>query len=277
MQSILMVHSTMVNLTMDKPKINMLFWYYPMDHFMKVRCINLRYQEEELLVINWVIDMKENGLTINLMAKEENSLVMEVNILAHSEMEWNIVLKKVELSSKRNNNHPNLWLYIENIMRCIVDNSKMDWCMVMENWLIRIKILSILDSSSEVKKKDMGLWKLLKEDWQVIFIMILLMEKVSSIGMMAGNMKVSSGTANSMVKVLSPILKATLWVELGVMVKMKTSGRFIKMVLWRNLNMWLKADLVIRVIGSKTTENLCSGSSDDDTQPSKLLFYDIFL
>ena len=211
------------------------------------------------------------------MVREDNNLVMEVNILAHSEMEWNIVLKKVELSSKRNNNHLNLWLCIENIMRCIVDNLKMDWCMDMENWLIRIKILSILDSSSEVKKKDMGLWKLLKEDWQVIFIMILLMEKVSSIGMMAGNMKVSSETANSMVKVSSHILKVTLWVELGVMVKMKTSDRFIKMVLWRNLNMLLKVDLVIRVIGSKTTENLCSGSSDDDTQPSKLLFYDIFL
>ena len=31
--------------------------------------------------------MKENGLTINLMVREDNNLVMEVNILAPLEME----------------------------------------------------------------------------------------------------------------------------------------------------------------------------------------------
>ena len=98
------------------------------------------------------------------------------------------------------------------------------------------------------------------------------MEKVFSIGTMAENMKVSSETANFMVKGSSPILKATLGVELGVMAKMKTSGLFIKMVLWRNPNMCLKADLVIRAIGSMTIENLCSGSSDDDTYPQSYYF-----
>ena len=223
---------------------------------MKERCINPKYQEEELSAINWATGMKENGLTTNLTAREDNNLVMEVNILAPSETAWNTVLKKAEPSSKRKNNHLNLWLFIENITRCTADNSKMGWCMATESWPTRTKIFSILGSLSEARNRGMALWKPLKEDWQVISTTILSTEKVSSIGTMAGSTKVSSETANFMAKGLSPILKATLWAELGATAKMKTSGLYIKLAPWRNRNMWLKADLAIRAIGSKITEKL---------------------
>ena len=200
MLSILMVHFTMANLIKGKHKINMPSSYCPTAHSTKVKCINQKYQVKEHWLIKCSIGMKVNGWIINLMARGNNNLVMVVSILVHLEMDSNIALKKAELFNRRNSIHLVSWLFIENMISFIVVNLKMDLCMVTGNLLIRLLIYNILDSFHMERKKDMALWKLLKEDLLENSITILSMEKEHSNGMMEESMKVSLKTVDSMVR-----------------------------------------------------------------------------
>ena len=70
--------------------------------------------------------MKENGLIINLMEKEDKSLSIKDSTSAPSGMDSNTASIKPEPSKKRNRIHPSLWPSIKKDNPSIADNLEMD-------------------------------------------------------------------------------------------------------------------------------------------------------